>query len=241
MAENYLAKACINTVREALVFWSPQNASLDGLTPRTTPKLNGTVQIIDVFSLEVATSFSRVPDGRLKLESKPSIAAGRSWSLAKATQLIRNDVHPHRWVALHKNNRAWGMFWAGGGLQLCREHLASKIKESDKSSALVPINAERILALVLNTDENHPNNKPSIPASTSLFSRDLQLVGITSGVWMIILMLVVAGFHHAFEQQNLKLDTLLERVTPAQTKQSDDSNKVEASNLPKQNSHPDLP
>ena len=222
MAENHLAQACISTVREALVFWSPQNATLDGLTPRTTPKLNGAVQIIDVFSLEVATGFSRDPKGRLKLQSKPSIAEGRSWSLARATQLIRNDACPHRWVALHKNNRAWGVFWAGGGLQLCREHLASKIQPSEESSALVPVNAEAILALVLNTKANEPKSKPTIPASSSFFSRDLQLIGITSAIWMTALTLVVAGFHHAFEQQNQKLEILLDRVTPAQRVQTGD-------------------
>ena len=164
MADNHLAKACISTEREALVFWSPQNASWNGLTPKTTPRLNGTVQIIDVFSLEVATGFSRDPKGRLKLQSKPSIAEGRSWSLARATQLIRNDACPHRWVALHKNNRAWGVFWAGGGLQLCRENFAAKVQPSDKSSALVPVNAEAISALVLNTKANDPKKQTSNPS-----------------------------------------------------------------------------
>ena len=218
MATNYLSKACISIVREELVFWSPQNASLDGLTPRTTPKLNGTVQIIDVFSLEVATGFSRDPNGRLMLQSKPSIAEARSWSLARATQLIRNDVRPHRWVALLKNNHAWGLFWAGGGLQLCREHLASKIEQSDKCSSLVPVDAKEILALVLNSEASNPKGKPSIPMQRPLLSHDLQLVGITSAIWISALLLVVAGFHHAFEQQNQKLEILLERIAPAQKK-----------------------
>jgi len=52
----------------------------------------------------------------LLLEAQPSVAAGRSWTLAKAAQLIRNDARPHRWVALELNKRAWGLFWAGGGI-----------------------------------------------------------------------------------------------------------------------------
>ena len=78
MAINYLTEACISTVREVLVFWSPRDARLDGFTPRTTPKLHGRVQIVDIFSLEVATGFSRDPRGRLILNSKPSIAEARS-------------------------------------------------------------------------------------------------------------------------------------------------------------------
>ena len=215
MAINYLTEACISTVKEVLVFWSPRDAHLDGFTPRTSPKLHGRVQIIDVFSLEVATGFSRDPKGRLILNSKPSIAEARSWSLVKAAQLIRNDARPHRWVALHQDNRAWGMFWAGGGLQLCREHLAAKSKEPDSCSALVPVNAEQILALVLNTKTTDPGDAPSIEIPKSILRRDLQLVAVTSAVWLSVLMLVVTGFNSALEQQNQKLEILLERTAPS--------------------------
>ena len=217
MSTNYLTEACISTVREALVFWSPQNASLDECNPRSTPKLNGTVQIIDVFSLEVATGFSRNPNGRLMLHSKRCIAEARSWSLARAAQLIRNDTRPHRWVALHMNNRAWGMFWAGGGLQLCREHLASKTNKDNETFALAPVKAEDILSLVLTTEVIDPTGGASIPTPRCRLSRDLQLIGITSAVWVSALMIIVAGFHHALEQQNQKLELLLERVAPAKT------------------------
>ena len=63
------------------------------------------------------------PQGRLLLQAQASVAAGRNWSIAKAAQLIRNDVRPHRWVALQVDKYAWGLFWAGGGLQRCRELL----------------------------------------------------------------------------------------------------------------------
>jgi len=106
MPTNHQTEDCIHRIRDALVFWAPQRAH---------PRLHGRVQIIDVFSLEVATGYSRDPHGRLLLHAAPSVAQGRSWSLAKAAQLIRNDARPHRWVALQLDNRAWGLFWAGGG------------------------------------------------------------------------------------------------------------------------------
>ena len=215
MAVNRLSEACISTVREVLVFWSPRDTRPDGSDPRITPKLHGRVQIIDVFSLEVATGFSRDPMGRLILHSKPSIAEARSWSLVRAAQLIRNDARPNRWVALHQDNRAWGLFWAGGGLQLCREHLAAGTRESDSCSALVPVNAEQILALVLNTRTTEPGNAPSIEIPASFNRRDLQLVAITSAAWLSVLMLVVAGFNSTLEQQNRKLEILLERTAPS--------------------------
>ncbi|MEX1315667.1 MAG: hypothetical protein AB1Z22_00895 [Synechococcaceae cyanobacterium] len=91
MTTNVQMKRCITHERGALLFWSP-----DGTGRRLTSR----VQILDVFSLRVATSYTRDHQGRLLLEAQPSLAAGRSLSLAKAAQLIRNDVHPHRWVAL---------------------------------------------------------------------------------------------------------------------------------------------
>ena len=143
------------------------------------------------------------------LHSKRCIAEARSWSLARAAQLIRNDIHPNRWVALHMNNRAWGMFWAGGGLQLCREHLASKANKDIECFALAPVKAEDILSLVLTTEVMDPTGGPSILTPRSRLSRDLQLIGITSAVWVSALMIIVAGFHHALDSRIRNLNSCL--------------------------------
>ena len=217
MADNLLTEACISTIGEVVVFWSPRGARLKGDQPRTTPRLHGRVQIIDVFSLEVATGFSRAPQGRLLLHSAASLAEGRSWSLAKAAQLIRNDARPQRWVALHQDNRAWGLFWAGGGLQRCRERLSLHTKGAEDCSALVPFEPAKVLALLLNA--NGPDSEPlpivGIPQSDR--RRDIQIVALTSSIWLAILMVVVAGFHHALERQDNKLEVLLERTAPETT------------------------
>ena len=200
---------------KVLVFRSPQDVQLIDGQPRSIPRRHDRVQIIDVFALQVATGFSRDPSGRLLLHSEASVAAGRSWSLARAAQLIRNDARPQRWVALHLDKHAWGLFWAGGGLQLCRDHLARQAGSADGSSALVPVNAEEILALVLHSTPAMP-----IPGSGEIrwgiSSRELQLVAITSAVWLMILLMVMAGFHRALEQQDRKLELLLERTSRGQ-------------------------
>lgn len=214
MADNLLTEACISTIGEVVVFWSPRGARLKGNRPRTTPRLHGRVQIIDVFSLEVATGFSRDPHGRLLLHSAASLAAGRSWSLAKAAQLIRNDARPQRWVALHQDNRAWGLFWAGGGLQRCRERLSLHTKGAENCTALVPFEPAKVLALVLNT--NGPDSKPlpTVGFPQGDRHRDIQIVAITSSIWLAILMIVVAGFQNTLERQDKKLELLLERTAP---------------------------
>ena len=212
MPVNLLTEACICRVREAMVFWSPSSARLQQGTSQAQaqPRLHGRVQIVDVFSLEVATGYSRDPHGRLLLHAAPSVAQGRSWSLAKAAQLIRNDARPHRWVALQMDNRAWGLFWAGGGLQRCREQLAAEGGHADASSALVPVSAEKVLDLVLSNDRSTSSHGP-LRADLSQQSI-LKWVGLTSAVWLVILALISAGFLHQLERQDRKLDLLLERL-----------------------------
>ena len=210
MPVNVLTDACISGVRGALVFWTPSSAHLGGSGPRSRPRLHGRVQIVDVFSLEVVSGYSRDPRGRLLLHSVPSVAEGRSWSLAKAAQLIRNDAHPHRWVALHKNNRAWGMFWAGGGLQLCREQLAAQVDQAEAGSELVPVSAERVLDLVLSNERSSSSHGPlqgGLPQQ-----QIFQWVALTSALWLVILAVISGGFLHQLERQNRKLDALLERL-----------------------------
>ena len=83
MPTNTHTESCIRSEGGALVFTTPVSGRL----------LDGSrAQIIDVFALQVATGYTRDPQGRLLLEAQPSVAAGRSWRLAKAAQVISNDV-----------------------------------------------------------------------------------------------------------------------------------------------------
>ena len=98
MPNNNRMEGCIRDERGALVFCSP-----DSPKGRLTAKCH----IIDVFSLEVATGYKRDQKGRLILQAQPFIAEGRTWAIAKAVQLIRNEKRPKRWVALEKNKDVW--------------------------------------------------------------------------------------------------------------------------------------
>lgn len=216
MPVNLLTDACITRVRGALVFWTPASSHLEGGVTRSRPRLHGRVQIVDVFSLEVVSGYSRDPQGRLLLHSATSVAEGRSWSLAKAAQLIRNDARPHRWVALQMHNRAWGLFWAGGGLQRCREELAPKLGYAEASSALVPVSAEQVLDLVLSSDRS--TSIPGRLGGDLPQQSILQWVALTSGVWLVILLVISGGFLFQLERQDRKLDVLLERLEATRLK-----------------------
>ena len=212
MPTNHQTDSCISTERGALVFSAAAPSRR-----RQACK----VQVIDVFALQVATGYTRDPNGRLLLEAQPSVAAGRSWTLAKAAQLIRNDVRPHRWVALELDKRAWGLFWAGGGLQRCREILMERAGESENSSALVPATPEALLRLIVDLGQESlgtPKQRPwTSPATAKADIRRTgpnpwKLVGLTSMVWMAVLGLTVACFTGAMERQERRLELLLEVV-----------------------------
>ncbi|MGL6134070.1 MAG: hypothetical protein ACRC1L_07770 [Prochlorococcaceae cyanobacterium] len=215
MPTNVQMERCIARERGALVFWSP-----DGTGRRPTSR----VQILDVFSLQVATGYTRDPQGRLLLEAQPSLATGRSWSLAKAAQLIRNDVRPHRWVALQQDRRAWGLFWAGGGLQHCRDLLAAQASGTEPSSAqdssaLVPVTPEALLRVLLDLEAEQPiagrASRPTRPWQQGRSANPWKLVAWTSLAWLVVLGITAAGFLAVLERQDRQLELLLERTAPA--------------------------
>ncbi len=216
MPNNTQMESCLSEERGSLVFWSPEVQQR---------KQGCKVQIIDVFSLQVVTGYVRDPQGRLLLESQPSVAAGRSWSMAKATQLMRNDARPHRWVALQLDKRAWGLFWAGGGLQHCRDLLVNRVSTDDASSALVPATPEALLRLVLDLQTDAQgvssslslNSTPIGNAARSIkdTANPWKLVAWTSLGWLVVLSLTVTGFLVVLERQDRKLELLLQRTDPA--------------------------
>ena len=216
MPNNTQMESCLSEERGSLVFWSPEVQQR---------KQGCKVQIIDVFSLQVVTGYVRDPQGRLLLEAQPSVAAGRSWSMAKATQLMRNDARPHRWVALQLDKRAWGLFWAGGGLQHCRDLLVNRVSTDDASSALVPATPEALLRLVLDLQTDAQgvssslslNSTPIGNAARSIkdTANPWKLVAWTSLGWLVVLSLTVIGFLVVLERQDRKLELLLQRTDPA--------------------------
>ena len=208
MPSNIQMEGCIRAERGALLFCSPKERQR-GLTSK--------VQIIDVFALQVVTGYCRDPQGRLLLESQPSLAAGRNWSIAKAAQLIRNDARPKRWVALQVDKYAWGLFWAGGGLQRCRELLEKDAITIDNQSALVPASPDALLRLVLDlqTDATkQDDNEIPIPIRTARYQQNnpLKVIAYTSIVWLCVLLITVAGFMYILDRQDQKLEILLERT-----------------------------
>ncbi|MCT0204179.1 hypothetical protein KQ302_03475 [Synechococcus sp. CS-602] len=164
------------------------------------------------------TGFTCDPHGRLLLEADPSVAAGRSWSLVKACQLARNDARPKRWVVLQRNTKAWGLFWAGGGLHRCRQELLETTRSPTPGSAIVPVTPEAVLKLVLNLQvEDKSAEKASqtvvAPAPAAVAASGvLRAVLLTSLAWLAVLGVSAAHFLGVLQEQDRKLELLLERL-----------------------------
>ena len=198
------------------------------MAPTWNPDQKGVkVQIIDVFALELATGYEKDPEGRLLLSSEPSVSAGRTWSLAKACQLVRNDKRPHSWVVLHRNKKAWGLFWAGGGLNQCRDELAKAMGSEASSSAIVPATPEALLRLILTLEE--PEVEPVLSSKTNKqkktgeeeLSPDLgkaalpwRAVGLTSAVWLTALVVLSVSLTSQIQRQDQLLQQIIERIEP---------------------------
>ncbi|MCT0245596.1 hypothetical protein FB106_11418 [Synechococcus sp. Ace-Pa] len=207
MQENQLVKNCLRRHGGALLFVAPEWSEAQRSVQ---------CQIVDVFALKVVTGFTCDPHGRLLLEADPSVAAGRSWSLLKACQLARKDVRPERWVVLQRNTRAWGLFWAGGGLHRCRQELLETTPSPTPGSAIVPVTPEAVLKLVLNLQvEDTPAEKASqtvvAPAAVA-GSGVLRAVLLTSLAWLAVLGVTAANFLGVLQEQDRKLELLLERL-----------------------------
>ena len=207
MPSNVQVEGCITRARGALLFCAPKEKDR-----RSGIK----VQIIDVFALQVATGYIRDPHDRLLLESQPSLASGRIWTVAKAAQLIRNDVRPNRWVALQVDKFAWGLFWAGGGLQHCRQLLENAATVGDECSSLVPASPDALLRLVLDLQASSidaPAGSNPFPLRTvsQPFVQQWRWVVYSSIVWFVLLVLTVGGFLVVLEKQDRKLELLLDR------------------------------
>ena len=209
MPQNLKTPECIHKVGGAQLF----------MAPSWTPDQKGVkVQIVDVFALQLATGYEKDPKGRLLLSSEPSVSQGRTWSLAKACQLVRNDARPERWVVLHRHKKAWGLFWAGGGLELCRDEL-SKDFGAEAAGALVPATPEALLRLVLSMEEPEESSvlqtssaKPkrkgkSIAAQTGFPWR---AVAITSLAWLVVLTGLTVFSSYQINQQRQLLERLVE-------------------------------
>lgn len=199
MADNLQVEQCMHRHRGAVLFMAP------GWRPnrRGVP-----VQIVEVFALRLARGFIRDPQGRLLMEANASLAQGRTWCLAKACQLVRNDARPERWVVLQRERRAWALFWAGGGLQHCREALLRSTPEGRPHPAGVPADPESLLALVLDLE---PGRAARIPEQRGDGGSTWRVVACTSLAWLLALGFTLAGLLGALERQDRKLNQLLER------------------------------
>ena len=124
MPNKIQVEACIKKEEGVLVFYAP-NTSQD--------KFNSESQIIDLFSLEIATGYEEDENGRLKLHTEPFVEEGITWPTTKAIGIIRAENQQQQWIALQKDKSAWALFMGGGGLQHCKKLLLNNLRSQNST------------------------------------------------------------------------------------------------------------
>jgi len=131
---------------------------------------------------------------------------------------VRNDAAPHRWVVLHRHKKAWGLFWAGGGLDLCRDELGRHMGMEAASNAIVPATPEALLKLVLAFEvpeadsplQGQPAKGKNIRSSTTAlrkFSWKKLAIASTSCLFLVTGLLIASEIRA--HQQNARLERLM--------------------------------
>ena len=96
------------------------------------------VQIIDAQNLQIVDKIiNNLPQG-IEIHTTSSLAAGKDLTLTEACNAVASNDDPHRWIILEKNKHCWGLFFAGGGLGLCRDQL-KRDKNRSYSRPLQPM------------------------------------------------------------------------------------------------------
>ncbi len=136
MPDNIRLENYIKHKKEALIFCSQGNQNNQSFVKG---------QIIDVFSLRIASGFVFDKDGKLTLLSKPNVSEGRIWPIEEGVELINNERRPKRWLFLELNKNAWGIFFSGGGIQKCREILGNQWDSNEEGAVLEEQSIETIM------------------------------------------------------------------------------------------------
>ena len=147
------ARSCIAVEEGALAFRAPLSRRQAG---------DCRVILVDVFSLKGAAGYTRDPDGQILLESQSIGKRTQKWRLEEAVSLIRDGIHPHRWIALELDQQAWDLFWSGGGLLRCRK-LLKRCKIAQHYWPMAFSSRHSLLRFVVMYELRHANRHPPVP------------------------------------------------------------------------------
>jgi len=99
------------------------------------------VQIIDARNLQIVDNIAINHNRDIEIHTTSSLVDGKNFTMAEAWKAVTKHKDTYRWIILEKNKYSWGLFFAGGGLSLCRQQLmieknCSKLKSIRATKAL---------------------------------------------------------------------------------------------------------
>jgi len=112
------------------------------------------VQIIDARNLQIVNNIAINHNRDIEIHTTSSLVDGKDLTLSEACKAVAQHKDPHQWIILEKNKHCWGLFFAGGGLGLCREALERYKKRSncrpDNPMVLLPLWLIKLFSIPLN-------------------------------------------------------------------------------------------
>jgi hypothetical protein len=127
-------------------------------------------------------------------------------------------------VVLHRHKKAWGLFWAGGGLNQCRDELTKQMGSEASTSAIVPATPDALLRLILTLEEpevepvlSSKPKKQKMTGEEELSPERVQTfpwgaVALTSAVWLTVLVVLGVSLTSQIQRQDQRLQQLIERI-----------------------------
>lgn len=123
------------------------------------------------------------------------------------------------------HKKAWGLFWAGGGLNQCRDELTKVMGSEVSTSSIAPATPEALLRLILTLEEpeaepvlsstNKKQKKSSdeeLPSDRGQAAFLWKTVALTSAIWLTALVVLGLALTSQIQRQDQRLQQLIERI-----------------------------
>ena len=158
MPNNIKTKRFLHCHRGVIVFCSQK--------PSTSKRITKLAfQIIDARNLQIVDNIVATNDIGIEIHTTSLLVDGKDLTLPEACKAVAKHRDPYRWIIIEKNKHCWGLFFAGGGLGLCREML-KHYKNRSNCRLSQPMKLPRWLIKLFSIPLNWPTGKQEVNDQT---------------------------------------------------------------------------
>jgi hypothetical protein len=162
------------------------------------------VQIVDAVNLQIVDNIVNTLSKGIELHTTSSLVDGKDLTLPEACKAVAKHRDPYRWIIIEKNKHCWGLFFAGGGLGLCRETL-KHYKNRSNCRLSQPMKLPRWLIKLFGISLNWPTCKQEINDQT-FEQKIIQVTPPIEPVQTQVNKELAIPIHQSLQQQRITID-----------------------------------